>query len=51
MTLSRRSILKSAGALPVLAGSFGFQALGFQALGFQALAQTGPEGLPYTRPR
>jgi len=42
MTLSRRSILKSAGALPVLAGSFGFQALGFQALGFQALAQTGP---------
>jgi hypothetical protein len=47
MTLSRRSILKSAGVLPVLAGSFGFQALGFQALGFQALgfqalAQTAP---------
>jgi hypothetical protein len=37
MILSRRSILKSAGALPVLAGTFGLE-----ALGFQALAQTTP---------
>jgi Lipase C-terminal domain/Lipase (class 2) len=37
MSLSRRSILKSAGALPLLAGSFGFE-----ALSFQALAQTAP---------
>ena len=37
MILSRRSILRSAGALPVLAGTFGFE-----ALGFQALAQTAP---------
>jgi hypothetical protein len=39
MTLSRRSILKSAGAVPVLAGAFGFE-----ALSFQALAQTAPAG-------
>src|SRR4051794_10464554 len=44
MTLSRRLILKSAGALPVLAGTIGFEALGFQVLGFQALAQTAPAG-------
>ena len=37
MSLSRRSILKSAGALPLPAGPFGFE-----ALGFQALAQTAP---------
>jgi hypothetical protein len=37
MSLSRRSILKSAGALPLLAGPFGFE-----ALRFQALAQTAP---------
>src|SRR6478609_8571197 len=37
MILSRRSILKSAGALPALAGTFGFE-----AFSFQALAQTAP---------
>jgi pimeloyl-ACP methyl ester carboxylesterase len=37
MSLSRRSILKSAGALPLLAG-----ALGFEGFGFQAFAQTAP---------
>lgn len=37
MTLSRRSILKGAGALPLLAG-----ATGFEGFGFQALAQTAP---------
>jgi hypothetical protein len=31
MILSRRSILKSAGALPLLAGTVGFEGLGFQA--------------------
>jgi hypothetical protein len=37
MTLSRRSILRSAGALPLLAGT-----VGFEGFGFQALAQTAP---------
>src|ERR1700704_5609040 len=37
MILSRRSILKSAGALPLLAGTFGFE-----GLNSQALAQTAP---------
>src|SRR6185369_1860384 len=37
MILSRRSILRSAGALPVLAGTFGFE-----AFSFQASAQTAP---------
>ena len=37
MSLSRRSILKSAGALPLLAGT-----VGFEGFGFQALAQTAP---------
>ena len=38
MSLSRRSVLKSVGALPLLAGPFGFS----QALISQALAQTTP---------
>ena len=37
MSLSRRSILKSAGALPLLAGT-----VGFGGFGFQASAQTAP---------
>jgi len=37
MILSRRSILRSAGALPVLAGTFGFE-----AFSFHASAQTAP---------
>ena len=41
MRLSRRSILKSAGALPLLAGSFGLP-----LLGLQARAQTAPCSRP-----
>ncbi len=39
MRLSRRSILKSAGALPLLAGSFGLP-----LFGLQVRAQTAPSG-------
>jgi pimeloyl-ACP methyl ester carboxylesterase len=41
MRLSRRSILKSAGALPLLAGSFGLP-----PLGMRARAQTAPAAVP-----
>jgi pimeloyl-ACP methyl ester carboxylesterase len=41
MRLSRRSILKSAGALPLLAGSFGLP-----LLGMRARAQTAPAAVP-----
>jgi len=41
MKLSRRSILKSAGALPLLAGSFGLP-----LLGLRARAQTAPAAVP-----
>jgi hypothetical protein len=41
MRLSRRSILKSAGALPLLAGSFGLP-----HFGLQARAQTAPAAVP-----
>ena len=41
MRLSRRLILKSAGALPLLAGSFGFP-----LLGLRARAQTAPAEVP-----
>jgi pimeloyl-ACP methyl ester carboxylesterase len=41
MGLSRRSILKSAGALPLLAGSFGLP-----LFGLQARAQTAPAAVP-----
>src|SRR3954462_2147957 len=43
MTLSRRSILKSAGALPLLAGSFGFEGFGSQALAQPAPAEPAAE--------
>ena len=41
MRLSRRSILKSAGALPLLAGSFGLP-----LFGLQVRAQTAPAAVP-----
>jgi len=41
MRLSRRLILKGAGALPLLAGSFGFP-----LLGLRARAQTAPAEVP-----
>jgi pimeloyl-ACP methyl ester carboxylesterase len=42
MSLSRRSILKSAGALPLLAGSFGFEALAQPAPAVPAAAEIPP---------
>src|ERR1700754_1368725 len=42
MTLSRRQLLKSAGALPLLAGSFGFEALAQTAPAASAAAELPP---------
>jgi pimeloyl-ACP methyl ester carboxylesterase len=46
MRPSRRQILKSAGALPVLAGSLGFSAFSFQAWAQPAPAASGPTEMP-----
>ena len=46
MSLSRRQILKSAGALPLLAGSLGFSAFSFQAWAQPAPAASGPAEMP-----
>ena len=42
MRLSRRLVLKGAGALPLLAGPFGLSAFRSQAFSSQARAQTAP---------
>ena len=46
MSPSRRQILKSAGALPLLAGSLGFSAFSFQAWAQPAPAASGPAEMP-----
>ena len=46
MSPSRRQILKSAGALPLLAGSLGFSAFGFQAWAQPAPTASGPAEMP-----
>ncbi|MEH2524374.1 MULTISPECIES: hydrolase [unclassified Bradyrhizobium] len=46
MRLSRRSILKSAGALPLLAGSFGLPLLGLRAQGQTVPVASGPAAVP-----
>ena len=46
MRLSRRSILKGAGALPLLAGSFGLRLLGVRALAQTAPAASRPAEVP-----
>ncbi|MDE5458727.1 hydrolase [Bradyrhizobium sp. CSA112] len=46
MRLSRRLILKSAGALPLLAGAFGFPRFGLQARAQMPSAAPGPAGVP-----
>jgi pimeloyl-ACP methyl ester carboxylesterase len=46
MRLSRRSILKSARALPLLAGSFGFPAFGSQAFAQTAPGASAPVEMP-----
>src|SRR5436190_20705663 len=46
MSLSRRSILKSAGALPLLAGTIGFEAFAFKALAQTAPAASLPADMP-----
>lgn len=46
MRLSRRLILKSAGALPVLAGSFGLMPMGLRAWAQTASAASAPAAVP-----
>src|SRR3954454_22753485 len=46
MSPSRRQILKSAGTLPLLAGSLGFSAFSFQARAKPAPAGSGPAEMP-----
>ena len=46
MSLTRRTILRGAGALPLLAGNLGFLALGSQAVAQTAPAASGPAEIP-----
>src|SRR3982750_1276574 len=46
MSLSRRSILKSAGGLPLLAGTIGFEGFAFKAVAQTAPAAPGSADIP-----